>query len=344
MQAVTKRYTEAPLTPPRIDLGRIPKGYPGTRITARHIWRLIRSGAKDFYVRQKAIDILLARGIEPKDYLGEIQAIFEWVQRNIRYTKDPFRIEALHSARRMLELRAGDCDDMSILLGGMLEAIGHPVRLVLTGPDPLRPRIFTHVYVEVHHGGRWIPLDPTMPYPMGWAPRAWTKEVAPFMGERRSDVVVQGDSLQGVAASRAVPDWLIGLIRAVRREGLGPRDPRVRQLWELLRSRQLLARSPWMRRVLRHVWRQGLPAGRQRPRMTGQLVALLRAWGILPRPLRPRQRLRVRGFPPFRQIRVVRRPRYPRPRPVRLQPVRPVTVRPISAVRVRDFRRRVGQR
>ena len=71
--------------------------------------------------------------------LGEIKALFEWVQRNIRYTKDPFRVEVLHSPRRMLELRAGDCDDMAILLGAMLLSVGHPVRLVVTGPDPLRP-------------------------------------------------------------------------------------------------------------------------------------------------------------------------------------------------------------
>jgi hypothetical protein len=134
--------------------------------------RLIREGAKDFYVRQKAIDELLSRGIAGKDYLGEIRTLFEWVRRNVRYTKDPFRVELLHSPRRMLELRAGDCDDMSILLGAMLESIGHPVRLVLVGPDPADPDLFSHVYLESRHQGRWIALDPTMPHPIGWAPRA----------------------------------------------------------------------------------------------------------------------------------------------------------------------------
>jgi transglutaminase-like putative cysteine protease len=172
-----KRYASQSLPKrPRIDFQHIPKGYLGTQITARHIGRLIRLGAKDFDVRQRAIDILMARGVRPKDYLAEIKALFEWVQDNIRYTKDPFRVEALHSARRMLELRAGDCDDMAIVLGAMLEAIGHPVRLVLTGPDPLRPRIMTHVYLEVFHLGRWIALDPSGFHRMGWAPRGWVRE------------------------------------------------------------------------------------------------------------------------------------------------------------------------
>ncbi len=179
-EVTVRRYYTLPLGLPRIYLGQIPKGYAGTSRTVEHMMGLIRAGAKDFYLRQKAIDILLEKGVRPKDYLGEIRALFEWVQRNIRYTKDPFRLEVLHSARRMLELRAGDCDDMAILLGAMLEAIGHPSRLVLVGPDPLRPKLFTHVYPEAYHKGHWIPLDPTMPYPMGWAPRALVKKLVPI--------------------------------------------------------------------------------------------------------------------------------------------------------------------
>jgi transglutaminase-like putative cysteine protease len=179
---VRRRYIAPPLTPPQVLLGYIPKGYPGTLRTVSHIAVLIREGSKDFYVRQKAIDILLGKRVKPKHYIGEIKALFQWVQRNVRYTKDPFRLEVLHSARRLLELRAGDCDDMAILLGAMLEAIGHPVRLALTGPDPLRPRLFTHIYIEANHKGRWISLDPTMPHPMGWAPRTFVRKVIGLKG------------------------------------------------------------------------------------------------------------------------------------------------------------------
>ena len=165
-----------PVTVPQIYLGYIPKGYLGTKRTVNYIKSLIRAGAKDFYVRQRAIDILMAQGVEPKNYLGEIKALFTWVQKNIRYTKDPFRVEVLHSARRLLELQAGDCDDMAILLGSMLEGIGHPVRLVLTGPDPA-DLVSSAMLLEVYWKGRWIPLDPTMPYRPGWSPRAPVKKV-----------------------------------------------------------------------------------------------------------------------------------------------------------------------
>ena len=121
--STTQRHRAAPLTPPKISLGHIPSGWLGTQKTVEHVQALIRAGAKDFYVRQKAIDILLEKQVKPKDYLAEIKALFEWVQQHIRYTKDTVQVEVLHSARRMLELRAGDCDDMTILLGAMLEAI-----------------------------------------------------------------------------------------------------------------------------------------------------------------------------------------------------------------------------
>jgi hypothetical protein len=166
-----------------IRLTTIPRGYAGTLATVEHVIALIRGGAKDFVVRQHAIAILRRRDVRPKDYLGEIKALFEWVQQHVRYTRDPFRVEVLHSARRMIELRAGDCDDMSIVLGAMLEAIGHAVRIVLTGADGLAPDVFTHIYIEVLYRGRWVPLDATMPHPMGWAPRAPVRKVISLSGD-----------------------------------------------------------------------------------------------------------------------------------------------------------------
>jgi len=69
-------------------------------------------------VYARPLSIFCSRETSPKDYLGEIKVLFEWVQQNIRYTKDTFRVEVLHSARRMLELPAGD--GMAILLEAML--------------------------------------------------------------------------------------------------------------------------------------------------------------------------------------------------------------------------------
>ena len=162
---------------PRIQILRVPKGNKGTLTTARIIARLIRDGAKDFYVRQKAIAIFRAYNVPPKDRMGEVCALFDFVKRNIRYTRDIFRVELLHSARRMLELKAGDCDDMTILLGAMLLSTGHPVRLALAGFRPDMPHAYSHIYPEVNVRGRWIPLDATMNKPIGWEPPVLWKRI-----------------------------------------------------------------------------------------------------------------------------------------------------------------------
>jgi Transglutaminase-like superfamily len=168
------------LVTPRIILIRVPSGNRGTLATAGIIARLIRDGAKDFLVRQKAIEIFRIAGVAPKDRLGEIRSLFEWVRRNIRYTRDIFRVELLHTARRMLELRAGDCDDMTILLGAMLMATGHPVRLALVGFRKHKPHCYSHIYLEANLGGNWIALDATMERPLGWAPPAVWKRICEF--------------------------------------------------------------------------------------------------------------------------------------------------------------------
>lgn len=329
--STTQRYRSASPTPPKIFLGHIPRGWRGTQKTIEHVQALIRAGAKDFYVRQKAIDILLEKQVKPKDYLAEIKALFEWVQQHIRYTKDTFQVEVLHSAKRMLELRAGDCDDMTILLGAMLEAIGHPVRLVLSGPDPLRQDLFTHIYLEVFHKGRWIPLDATMHYPMGWAPRTLVKKIIPI--ERRPTMMAEDMELQGMGGIGAVPDWLKGLIRAIRNEAIQPKDARVKSLWDLLRQRQLLRRSPWLKEMLHRTWYQGLLQARFRPRTTRRLVKRLRRLGILPPKLVSAAAYRPAGIRPVTRAAVqAARPVVLKPvasvRPATMQPVRPVQMKP----------------
>ncbi|WP_460358202.1 transglutaminase-like domain-containing protein [Mycobacterium sp. ZZG] len=259
--------TEAPL---RITTTRIPSGSRGTDWTVERIRSFILDGAKDFTVRRRVVDILRAQRIRARDYLGEIKALFEWVQSNIRYTRDPHRVELLHSARRMLELRAGDCDDMTILLGAMLQSIGHPVRIVVIGPNPRRPNLFTHVYPEVRFRGRWIAVDATVPHPMGWKPRAIVKKVISL--QRRPGMSLH-DVDDGLGQSYGAAD----LVEAVRTTGLQPRDPRVKEVWHALRARGMLSRDLWVRRLLLRLWRQGLPPG-NRPRSAGRLDAVIRGW------------------------------------------------------------------
>jgi hypothetical protein len=134
--------------------------------------------------------------------------------------------------------------------------------------------------------------------------------------------------LQGMLGEPQVPDWLKGLIPAVRREAIQPKDARVKSLWDLLKQRQLLARSAWLRALLRRVWDRGLPA-RHRPKTTKRLVRQLRVSGILPAPVGRPAVPGIRPAPPGKPVAV-------RPlRPVTVRPLRPVSVRPMGPLQAR---------
>ena len=122
--------------------------------------------------------------------------------------------------------------------------------------------------------------------------------------------------LQGIGAP--VPDWLKGLIRAVRSEAMKPKDARVKSLWDLLRQRQLLRRSPWLKAVLQRMWTQGLSA-RPHPRTARRIVHRLRRWGVLP---------------PMAARAAAHRPTTTRPlAPAAVQAMRPVVLKPVASVR-----------
>jgi transglutaminase-like putative cysteine protease len=127
---------------------------------------LVQAGKRHDEVRSAALAIV--GGVAPKDFGGEIAALFDFVQNDIRYTLDPRGLEQLHHAEEVLRQRAGDCDDMVILLGAMLESIGHRTKIFAMGFEPGQ---LTHVILKVWYAGRWLALDPTEDQPAGWLPR-----------------------------------------------------------------------------------------------------------------------------------------------------------------------------
>ena len=120
---------------------------------------LVEEGSQDPVIRETAINILKAYNVPGKDELGEIKAIFDWVQKNIRYTKDITGRDTYHTARRILELGIADCDDFTILLNSFLASIGYEVGARIISSKPDKP--FHHIYSLVKLKGKWIPLDPT---------------------------------------------------------------------------------------------------------------------------------------------------------------------------------------
>lgn len=118
-------------------------------------------------VREAALS--LVRDVPPKDYAGEVRAIFEWVRDHVRYTRDVRDVETVQTPQATLELEQGDCDDKTTLLAALLESVGVRTRLVAVGM--VRPGSYSHVYAEAFVRGAWVALDATMPHAVGWAPQ-----------------------------------------------------------------------------------------------------------------------------------------------------------------------------
>lgn len=144
----------------------LPPGREGTKATLNLMRQLVRQGKKSPVVRQLAVE--LTQGLQQKDWLGEISAIHTFVRDRIRYTRDIRGVETLHTVERILANAAGDCDDKSILVASLLEALGHPTRFIAIG---FKPGTFSHVYPETLVGNKWLAVETTEPVALGWKPK-----------------------------------------------------------------------------------------------------------------------------------------------------------------------------
>ncbi|MFA5208134.1 MAG: transglutaminase-like domain-containing protein [Candidatus Paceibacterota bacterium] len=146
------------------------------RDRAKYICEMILKYGNNIYIREAATKILTQRcGKEfcttEKAWILEIITIFNYVRKNVRYTRDLSRRDSYFSpARVLLQYKAGDCDDYTMLLGALLYSIGYDnqvVRIVQTGNNTN----YNHVYllVEVPPGSnKWMSLDGSQNKPAGW--------------------------------------------------------------------------------------------------------------------------------------------------------------------------------
>lgn len=108
--------------------------------------------------------------VPEKDNLREMQAIYDAVRKNVRYTSDILGVDTYQHPKHTLGLNGGDCDDYSSLLCSLLLSLGIPCRLkVIRTRDS---REWNHIYAQ---GGlpranptRWYTLDASVAKPFGW--------------------------------------------------------------------------------------------------------------------------------------------------------------------------------
>ncbi len=92
-------------------------------ITQKTLDLMLEQAQKDApAVRDLAIKIVGPCG--SRKNICEARKIQEFVQNNIKYVRDPLGVELLNSALITLNIKAGDCDDHSVLVVALLRSIG----------------------------------------------------------------------------------------------------------------------------------------------------------------------------------------------------------------------------
>lgn len=159
-------YFDASNQPMTATLQAIPDGKAGTVATLKIMKEVTKAGKATLPVRNLAVSLI--GHLAQKDYFNEIKSLHRFVRDQIRYVKDIRGIETVQTPDVTLAIRAGDCDDKSVLLAALLESIGHPTRFVAIG---FKPDDFVHVYVETRIGTSWVPVETTEPVEVGWSPK-----------------------------------------------------------------------------------------------------------------------------------------------------------------------------
>lgn len=155
------------------ELRGIPPGPAGTRATLGIMRDLVRQWRIHPRLRQLAKSIV--QKCASKDARCEVKSIHAYVSNHIRYVRDVAEVETIATPELTLRDKCGDCDDQSVLVGALLQAIGRPVRFIAVGFEAGK---FAHVYTETPIGPDWIAVETTMKgWPIGRKPRGMMRMV-----------------------------------------------------------------------------------------------------------------------------------------------------------------------
>jgi len=120
-------------------------------------------GEQSMLVRSFVEDAI--RSVQPKDYLGEILAIQNFVAERVRYVNDPLHVELVKDPQRLVEevdyygTALGDCDELAAMVACCLLQVGRVCEFVVVGFGG--PGEYSHVFVRVlePRSQQWIVCD-----------------------------------------------------------------------------------------------------------------------------------------------------------------------------------------
>jgi len=145
--------------------------YDGVEYTINDMRKLVQ----DALTREQApelrklVESIVAQ-VDPKDYLSEVAAIYYYVLKNVRYTRDPKHIELVQHPYLSLQPQAWDraagrrgsqidCDELACVIAAMIMVVGNSAEFVTISTSHAQG--FHHVFcVAKTQDGQRIVLDP----------------------------------------------------------------------------------------------------------------------------------------------------------------------------------------
>jgi len=140
--------------------------FRGPRTTIEEMRRAATGLRGERSVRVRSFTERIVRGLQPKDYLGEILAIRYAAAEYCRYTNDPLSTEWVKDPERIVEeIEATgkslcDCDDIACFIATLCRQVGREAEFVTVGFG--EPGHYSHVFARVKEpkSGVWVVCDP----------------------------------------------------------------------------------------------------------------------------------------------------------------------------------------
>jgi hypothetical protein len=140
---------------PDQEIKKLGPGILGNLDTVEVMKKMAREYSRHDLVKRLATNILHYNKIPSHHYLDEARAIGQFVQKHIRYVKDPVGTESLQAPDMMIRMMKdagyamGDCDDMALLIAALLMSVGikpvfRAVKYSENSPS------YNHIYVIVY--------------------------------------------------------------------------------------------------------------------------------------------------------------------------------------------------
>lgn len=115
------------------------------------------------YVKYTADKIISASKC-PYNKVCFAKAMFYFVRDNFDYVNDPNAFEFIKDPVTSLQTRAGDCDDSSVLLANLLEAVGIETRFAFIPGHVFLQADLPEAKKKYKTELNWVSLDPTCDY------------------------------------------------------------------------------------------------------------------------------------------------------------------------------------